>query len=137
MRGLPVVLALGLLAFPGLQRPGEAGKVKKPRLDLRASPRMAFPPVSVLLMAELVGGDEQEDYYCPGLEWDWGDGTHSAHESDCEPFAPGATLERRFSARHAYRAPGNYNVRLTLRRASRTVAVATVPVLVHDSSIEN
>ena len=136
MRGLPVVLALGLLGFPGLARLGEAGKVKKPHLDLRASPRMAFPPVSVLLMAELVGGEEQEDYYCPGLEWDWGDGSRSANEGDCEPFAPGATLERRFSARHAYRAAGNYNVRLTLRRASRTVAVATVPVLVHDSSIE-
>ena len=97
---------------------------------------MAFPPVSVLLMAELVGGDEQEDYYCPGLEWEWGDGTKSARESDCEPFAPGTALERRFSERHAYRAPGNYSIRLTLRRASRAVAVATVAVLVHDTSSE-
>lgn len=136
MRGLPVVLALGLLGFPGLSRPGEAGSAKKPRLALRASPPMAFPPVSVLLMAELVGGDEQEEYYCPGLEWEWGDGSRSARESDCEPFAPGATLERRFSERHAYRAPGNYSVRLTLRRASRAVAVATVAVLVHDASSE-
>jgi len=137
MRGLAFVLALGLLGFPGLARPGAAGNAKKPRLALRASPPMAFPPVSVLLMAELVGGEEQEDYYCPGLEWDWGDGSRSAHESDCEPFAPGATLERRFSARHAYRAPGAYNVRLTLRRASHAVAMATVSVLVHDKSSEN
>jgi hypothetical protein len=81
-------------------------------------------------MAELVGGDEHEDYYCPALEWDWGDGNRSAQESDCEPFGPNATLERRFSARHSYHVAGNYNVRLTLRRADRTVAVATVPVLV-------
>jgi hypothetical protein len=113
---------------------GPSVPVKKPRLDLRASPRMAFTPASVLVMAELVGGGEHEDYYCPGLEWDWGDGNRSAQESDCEPFGPESTLERRYMARHAYGAPGNYSVRLTLRRASRTVAVATVPVTVHGPS---
>jgi hypothetical protein len=135
MRGLKVVLALGLLALPGLTRTGQAGQAKKPRLDLRVSPRVSLSPVSILVMAELVGGDEHEDYYCPGLEWDWGDGNRSAQESDCEPFEPGATLERRFSARHNYFVAGNYNVRLTLRRASRTVAVATVPVQVHGRSL--
>ena len=136
MRGLPVVLALGLLGFPGLVRPGEGGTAKKPRLGLRATPPMAFPPASILVVAQLVGGDEHEDYYCPGLEWDWGDGNRSAQESDCDPFGPESTLERRFSARHAYRSPGSYSVRLTLRRASRTVAVASVGVLVHGMSEE-
>jgi phage baseplate assembly protein gpV len=131
MRSLTVVLALSVLGFPGLALPGEAGSTKRPRLDLRASPRMAFPPVSVLVVAELVGGGEHEDYYCPGLEWDWGDGNRSAQESDCDPFENGTALERRFSARHAYHAAGSYSVTLTLRRASRTVAVARVPVLVH------
>ncbi|HEY6548755.1 MAG TPA: PKD domain-containing protein [Vicinamibacteria bacterium] len=136
MRGLPVVLALGILGFPGLAEPGASGSTKKPRHDLRAPPRTAFPPVSVLVVAELVGGGEHEDYYCPGLEWDWGDGNRSAQESDCEPFSTGAALERRFSARHAYRAAGSYSVTLTLRRASRTVAVGTVPVQVHGAPEE-
>ena len=131
MRGLAVVLALGLLGGVGPAEAGDAGNAKKPRLDLRASPRMAFSPVSVLVVAELKGGGDHEDYYCPGLEWDWGDGNLSSQESDCEPFQDGSTVERRFTARHAYRAAGNYSVRLTLRRASRTVAVASVPVVVH------
>lgn len=129
MRGLAVVVAVGLLGQGGLAE--TASNPRKPRLDLRANPRMVFTPASVLVVAELKGGDEHEDYYCPGLEWDWGDGNRSAHESDCAPFEEGSTLERRFTARHAYRAAGSYSVRLTLRRASRTVAVATVGVVVH------
>jgi hypothetical protein len=92
---------------------------------------MAFSPASVLVVAELRGGEDHEDFYCPELEWDWGDGTRSAHEADCAPYEPGAALERRFSARHAYHVPGSYRVKLTLRRASRPVAAATVSLMVH------
>lgn len=126
--GFPMVpLLLLALATPG--QPSES-KNKRPRLDLRASPRIAMSPVNVLLVAELVGGDEAEEYYCPGLEWEWGDGGRSAHESDCPPFEPGVEFTRRFSATHAYRQPGNYQVRVTLRRADRSVAAATASVMV-------
>src|SRR5262245_8549342 len=131
MRYRATFLPLLALAIFGLAGAGEAAEAKKPRLGLRASPSTAFSPASVLLMAELRGGDEHEDFYCPGLEWDWGDGSRSAHEGDCPPYEPGPTLERHWSARHAYYAPGAYSVTLTLRRASRTVAVAAVPVVVH------
>lgn len=126
--GFPLVPFL-LLA---LATPGQSGdaKSKRPRLDLRATPRMAMSPVNVLLIAELVGGDEVEDYYCPGLEWEWGDGARSAHESDCAPFEPGVEFERRFSATHAYSRPGDYQVKVTLRRADRSLAAATVSVTV-------
>ena len=67
------------LAVPAMS--GDGRGVKKPRLDLRASPRMALMPVDVLVVAELVGGDAIEDFYCPAIEWDWGDGARSAHES--------------------------------------------------------
>jgi hypothetical protein len=120
--------AVAVLAFAGLTLAGDGGKTKRPQLDLRASPRVAFSPVEILLTGQLRGGAELEEFYCPGLEWDWGDGTRSAYESDCAPFDSGAALERFFSARHAYRSPGAYNVRLTLRRANRTVAVASVAV---------
>lgn len=123
--------AVAVLAFGGLALADDGGKAKRPRLDLRASPKVALSPVEVLITGQLKGGADLEEFYCPGLEWDWGDGTRSAHESDCAPFESGAELERFFSARHAYRSPGAYNVRLTLRRANRTVAVATVAVAVH------
>lgn len=99
---------------------------RKPRLDLRVSRPVAFAPVDVLLIGELVGGEESEDFYCPGVEWEWGDGARSFHEADCAPFQPGVQLQRRFTARHAYRAAGEYEVRLELRRAGRSVAKAWV-----------
>ena len=104
------------------------GKLRKPRLDLRATPRVAFSPAYVLLTAELVGGDDVEDFYCPGLEWNWGDGARSVRESDCPPFEPGREFERRFSAEHDYRHAGDYEITITLRRANRSLAVASARV---------
>src|SRR5262249_56249139 len=92
---------------------------------------VVFGPARVPLTAELVGGEPTEDFHCPGVDWDWGDGTHSFHEEDCPPFAPGMELERRFTASHAYAIPGDYRVRVVLRRANRSVAAAGTSVLVH------
>ncbi len=120
-----------LLGGGGLVAAGGKADAARPHLDLRATPRMAFPPVSVFLVAELKGGgDGAEDFYCPGLEWDWGDGSLSAEEGDGPPFQDGAKLQRLFTARHAYGAPGTYEVKLTMRRATRTLAIAKVPVVV-------
>ena len=70
-----------------------AEKTRKPRLDLRAAPRMAFSPVNVLLTAELMGGDDVDQFYCPEIEWNWDDGGKSVHESDCAPLEAGGTFE--------------------------------------------
>lgn len=132
MRSHPAVVPLLALA---LATPVLAGpRPNKPRLDARATPRIAFTPVDVLVVAELNGGDEIEEFYCPALEWDWGDGARSTHEADCAPFEPGTELERRFSARHVFRRAGEYEVKVTLRRAERTLAAASVRVTVHGLS---
>jgi hypothetical protein len=107
-----------------------AEKARKPRLDLRAAPRMAFSPVNVLLTAELQGGEEVDQLYCPEIEWNWDDGGKSVHESDCAPLETGGTFERRFTAQHAFRQAGTYNVKVTMRKANRPVAVATATVTV-------
>src|SRR5918994_5296145 len=107
---------------------GNQGRVRKPRLELRATPRMAFSPVLVLVTAELRGGDLAEEFYCPALEWDWDDGGKSGQESDCPPFEPGMDLERRFTAEHAYRRAGVYQVTVKLKRADRSVAVASTTI---------
>jgi hypothetical protein len=129
-RGLVTALLL-TLAVPAA--PGVASKGRRPRLDLRASPRIAFTPVSVIVTAELQGGDELEEFYCPALEWEWGDGSRSETASDCEPFEDKESFERRFFARHDYRRAGEYNVKLTLRRSQRAVAIATTTLTVHAS----
>jgi hypothetical protein len=135
--------ALALVFAVAVVGAGAAGdeKPKKPHLELRASPRMAFSPVEVMLTAELVGGDDVEEYHCPELEWDWDDGGKSVHEADCAPFDPGkTTLERRFTADHEYRKAGEYRIKATMRRANRTLASATVKVTVRpglaDPSVE-
>jgi hypothetical protein len=126
---------VALLSFAGLAA-ADGARPKRPRLDLRASPHLAFAPVEVLVIGELKGGQDVEDLYCPRLEWDWGDGSRSAHESDCAPFVGGTRLDRFFTARHAFRAPGAYNVRLTLSRAGRTLAVASAPFTVYGQSAD-
>ena len=117
-------------------------KPKKPRLDLRASPRFAFSPVNIFLTAELQGGDDVEAFYCPELEWDWDDGGKSVHEADCAPFEAGVSkIERRFTADHEYRQAGVYTVKVTMRRNNNQIAVASVKVTVRpglgDKTIEN
>jgi hypothetical protein len=128
MRFGSVVASLLAAALAVPATAGDGHGARKPRLDLRASPRMAFMPVDVFVIAELVGGDETEDFYCPAVEWEWGDGNRSAHASDCPPFRPGMTLARLHSATHAYRRPGAYSIRVTLRRVGRALAAATTQV---------
>jgi hypothetical protein len=101
---------------------------RKPRLDLRATPRMAFSPTVVFLTAELQGGEDVEEYYCPEVQWEWDDGGKSAHGADCPAYEAGAALERRFTAEHAYRRAGVYNVKVTLLRSGRPLATATATI---------
>jgi hypothetical protein len=124
--------SVALILAAALAAPAAAGERagKKPRLDLRASPRFSLLSANVLVVAQLVGGDDVEELHCPAVEWEWGDGERSAHESDCAPFEPGTTMERRHSASHAYRRPGEYSVRVTLRRAGRSVASASTAVTI-------
>ena len=108
----------------------DAPKPKKPQLDVRAVPRFAFSPVNVFFTAELVGGDDIEDLHCPEVEWDWGDGGKSVHENDCPPLEAGGKIERRYTAEHEYKRAGNYTIKVTLRRATRSLAAQTVRVTV-------
>ena len=124
------LLGIAVLLAAGATAGSAAPKARKPQLDLRATPRMAFSPVNVLVTAELKGGDDVEDFHCPEIEWDWDDGGRSVHQQDCEPLEPGAPLERRFTANHAYRQAGTYTVKITMRRAERPVAVAQTTVTV-------
>ena len=124
------VLALLVLALAASAPAGESAKGRRPRLDLRASPRFSFTPSTVLVTAELNGGDDGEEFYCPAIVWDWDDGGRSANEADCPPFRPGTTMERRFTAAHAYRRPGVYNVRVHMLRASHALAMASATVTV-------
>lgn len=104
---------------------------KKPALNLRATPRIAFSPVTVFLLAELEGGDDVEQFYCPEIVWEWGDGSKSVQESDCAPFQEGVSkIERHYTAEHLFRRGGNYSISATLLRVGKRVAKADVSVAI-------
>ena len=134
-RGLwSLLLAGSLAAVPAV---GGEAKLKKPQLDLRATPRFAFSPVTIFLTAELSGGDDVEEYHCPEIEWDWDDGGKSVHEADCTPFQAGVTkIDRRFTAEHEYRRSGVYNIKATLRRTGKSLASATARVTVRPGLVD-
>ena len=57
---------------------GQEEEDDEPELRLRASPRVAFAPAEVLVLAELRGGaDDYEPLYCASVEWIWDAGTQS------------------------------------------------------------
>jgi hypothetical protein len=124
-RTIAIVLAGSLAAsVPAGAKP------KRPSLAVRVSPRLAFSPVAVLAIAELTGGEDSEDFYCLGIEWDWDDGSKSLQDSDCEPYQPGTKIERRFTSEHYYPRGGSYNIRAALRASERVVAANAYRLLV-------
>ena len=105
---------------------------KKPSLSLRASPPISFSPANIHLVAELKGGpDDYEDFYCPAVEWDWGDGTRSENSSDCDPYEAGVSqISRRFSKTHVYNLQGRYRVQIRLKRNTKVLTSASTNVQV-------
>jgi len=134
-RSLALAMAVGSLTVASVAAQDDKGKdkdVKKPSLNLKASPTIVFSPARVVVSAELKGGAEDNaELYCPSLEWDWGDGTRSESAVDCEPFEAGtSTIQRRFTASHTFNIAGNYRVQLRLKRGSKVVLGGHVSVQV-------
>ncbi len=104
---------------------------KKPKLTLKAQPVISMSPSKVTLRAELVGGaNDYEEYYCPTVEWDWGDGTQSESTADCQPYEAGKSeIKRRYVVDHVFRA-GYYQVAVRLKRRDKVVASATTAIQV-------
>lgn len=104
---------------------------KRPKITLKAQPTISMSPSRVVLTAELVGGaNDFEEYYCPTVEWQWGDGTSSETTSDCDPYETGKSeIKRHFTVQHVFRA-GNYRVLFQLKRKDKSVASATANIQV-------
>ena len=104
---------------------------RRPKITLKAQPTISMAPSRVVLTAELVGGaNDFEEYYCPSVEWDWGDGTQSESTTDCEPYQAGKSeIKRRFTVEHIFRT-GAYKVMFRLKRRDKALAAATVSIQV-------
>src|SRR5262249_62393236 len=101
------LLLPALLVAAGPQKNDkDAADTKRARLRRKAQPGIAMSPARGVLTAELLGGpNDYEEFYCAAVEWDWGDGTQSASESDCAPYESGKSeIKRRFTVEHIFRA---------------------------------
>src|SRR3954454_3411250 len=116
----PLLLAL---AFSGDDKP------KRPKISVKVNPAMAISPARIVASADINGGDDLEEFYCPAVEWDWGDDTHSNNSADCDPYEAGKTeIKRRFTADHVYRAAGDYRVQFRLKKKNKFVAGGSTSV---------
>ncbi len=106
---------------------GEQGK-GKPKAALRVNPTLLFPPARVVATAELTeGASDFQDYYCPKIEWVWGDDTQKESGEDCDPYEAGKSeIRRRYSADHTYRpdptgGPASYELIFRMKQGSKIV----------------
>jgi hypothetical protein len=105
---------------------------KKPSLSLKATPAISFAPARIVIVAEVKGGSNDfEDFYCPTVEWDWGDDTTSTVDSDCAPYSAGKSeIRRRYTVEHRYKNAGAYKIILRLKKGEKIVAAANAQVQV-------
>jgi len=131
------------LAVGGQQANGKDSKDPKdkddrrPKLTLKAQPVVSISPSKVTLRAELTGGaNDYEEFYCPTVEWDWGDGTQSESTSDCEPYEAGKSeIKRRFTVEHVFRA-GSHQIAFRLKRRDKAIVMATTTIQVQSGGGE-
>jgi hypothetical protein len=114
------------------QSPEGKGKSepKRPSLSVKATPGTGMVPVRIMVAAELKGGDDDfEEYYCPTIEWNWGDGTVSEETRDCDPYESGKSLiRRRYTVQHSYKRSGAYRIAFRLKNGNKVLAASTTVV---------
>ena len=123
-----VVVALAIALTAARAWSGQRdGDDKKPSLALKASPPVGFSPLRVRVVVEARGGsNDYADFYCPSIDWDWGDGTVSESSSDCAPYEAGKSeIQRRWTAEHLFRESSTYKVQFTIKQKNRSIAVST------------
>lgn len=88
------MLQIGLLTLLVALGASQEGK---PALTLKTYPRNAVRPSEILLSLSLEG-KEEEKYYCPEVEWEFG-GLRATEYSDCQPYDKRDEYPRRWSKR--------------------------------------
>src|SRR5687768_8025745 len=105
----------------------ETKEPKRPSLSLKASPGTGMVPIRVTATAEFKGGDDDyQEYYCPTVEWNWGDGTVSEAANDCEPYGAGVSqIRRRFTGSHTYKRAGAFRIVFRLNHGDNVLTSQT------------
>ena len=106
------------------------GDKTKPSVSVRANPSTGFAPTRVVLTAELKGGvNDYADYYCPSIEWVWGDDTRSESKMDCEPYEAGKSeIKRRYLFDRVFLLPGEFRVEFRMKQKDKVVGLGSTLV---------
>jgi hypothetical protein len=134
MRRFSLSLAVALL----LPAAGGAADKVKPNISVKASPVIAFSPARVVVTADLKGGaNDYEDFYCPSIEWEWGDGTISEQTTDCDPYEAGKSeIKRHFTASKVFQISGDYRVQFKIKKKDKTIAIGSTDVKIRPGARE-
>ncbi len=129
---LPWSSPVELHAQRDVDKPAKKDEEKKPSLSLKATPPLGFSPLRVRASVDVRGGaDDYADFYCPTIEWDWGDGTASENSEDCQPYEAGKSeIRRRFGADHTYRLAGAFRVTFRLKQKSKVITSSSTNIQV-------
>jgi hypothetical protein len=105
----------------------EKKEAKRPSLSLKAAPGTGMVPIRVSATAEFKGGDDDyREYYCPTVEWNWGDGTVSEVANDCDPYEAGVSeIRRRFTQSHTYKRAGAFRIVFRLKHRDKVLTSQT------------
>jgi hypothetical protein len=108
------------------------GDQKKPSITVRASPSAGFSPLRVLVSAEIKGGaDDFADFYCPTVEWVWGDDTRAESTADCDPYEAGKSeIKRRYSVSRIFPTAGNFKIEFRLKQKDKVVGAGSTTIQV-------
>jgi hypothetical protein len=95
----------------------------RPSVSVRANPSTGFAPTRVVVTAELKGGvNDYADYYCPSIEWYWGDDTRAESKADCDPYEAGKSeIKRRYVFDRVFQAPGEFRVEFRMKQRGKIV----------------
>ena len=118
------LFAVLLLALSAATAGAQREENRKPSVALRVNPVFGFTPLRVRVEVDVRGGaDDYQDFYCPSIEWDWGNGTTSESGDDCAPYEAGKSkIQRRYTATYTFRQPGEYKVFFRMKQKSKVVA---------------
>jgi hypothetical protein len=133
---LAIAFALAMLVIGSSVPAAQSGEKeqkkepKRPSLSLKATPGTGMVPARISATAEFKGGDDDfQDYYCPTIEWNWGDGTVSEASNDCEPYEAGVSqIRRRYTQSHTYKRAGSFRIVFRLKHRDRVLTSQTTLV---------
>lgn len=132
MKTLTFAILLAGGAVLGAAGSADTADKKKPSIKVRASPSAGFSPLRVVLTAEIKGGDNDfADYYCPTIEWIWGDETRAESTADCEPYEAGKSeIRRRYTTSRIFQTSGNMKVEFRLKQKDKVVGAGGTTITV-------